>query len=66
MSRHSGVSNGRATSFAGDDRDQLSLFVSLSAVATAIGLALALVLAFGGVGTWAVLRAPPVPYLRSE
>ena len=21
---------------------------------------------FGGVGTWAVLRARPVPYLRSE
>ncbi len=39
---------------------------SLSAVAMAIAVATALVLAFGGAGTWAVLRAPAVPYLRSE
>ena len=39
---------------------------SPSAVGTALALALALVLAFGGAGTWAVLRAPAVPYLRSE
>jgi putative ABC transport system permease protein len=39
---------------------------SLSAVAMAIAVAMALVLAFGGAGTWAVLRAPAVPYLRSE
>ena len=25
-----------------------------------------LVALFGGFGTWRVLRAPPVPYLRSE
>lgn len=36
------------------------------AVALALGLALGLVLIFGGVGTWAVLRAPAVPFLRSE
>ena len=36
------------------------------AVAQALGLALALVMAFGAIGTWSVLRAPPVPVLRSE
>ena len=36
------------------------------AAVQALGLAIALVLAFGGLGTWAVLRAPAVPYLRSE
>jgi putative ABC transport system permease protein len=36
------------------------------AVALALGLATGLVLIFGGVGTWAVLRAPAVPFLRSE
>jgi putative ABC transport system permease protein len=25
-----------------------------------------LVFLFGGAGTWAILRAPPVPYLRTE
>ncbi len=39
---------------------------SLTAVGGALALSLALVLLFGGVGTWGVLRAPPVPYLRSE
>ncbi len=39
---------------------------SLTAVGSALALSLALVLLFGGVGTWGVLRAPPVPYLRSE
>lgn len=34
--------------------------------AEAIGLALALVAALGGYGTWRVLREPSVPYLRSE
>ncbi len=34
MSRQAGVSNGRATSVADDDLDQLSLFAPLSAVAT--------------------------------
>jgi putative ABC transport system permease protein len=36
------------------------------AVAQALGLAVALVALFGGVGTLAVLRAPAVPYLKSE
>lgn len=39
---------------------------SLAAVAQALGLATGLVLLFGGLGTWQVLRARPVPYLRSE
>ncbi len=39
---------------------------SASAVLAALGVALALILGFGGLGTWQVLRAPPVPYLRSE
>ena len=36
------------------------------AVAQALGLAFALVALFGGLGTLAVLRAPAVPYLKSE
>ncbi len=44
----------------------ISFTFSLSAVALALGLAMGLVFLFGGVGTWAVLRAPAVPYLRSE
>ncbi len=39
---------------------------SLSAVALALALSTGLVMLFGGAGTWAVLRAPAVPYLRSE
>ncbi|MBC7831419.1 MAG: FtsX-like permease family protein [Hyphomicrobium sp.] len=39
---------------------------SAGAAALALGLSMALVFIFGGVGTWAVLRAPAVPYLRSE
>ena len=39
---------------------------SAAAVALALGLSMALVFIFGGVGTWAVLKAPAVPYLRSE
>lgn len=39
---------------------------SIAAVAQALGLALGLVMLFGGLGTWAVLRAPSVPYLRAE
>ena len=34
--------------------------------AQAILLATVLIAAFGGYGTWRVLKAPPVPYLRSE
>ena len=39
---------------------------SAAAVAMALGLSMGLVFLFGGAGTWAVLRAPAVPYLRSE
>ncbi len=39
---------------------------SIMAVVQALGVALGLVLAFGSVGTWSVLRAPAVPVLRSE
>ena len=39
---------------------------SWRAVALALGLAIGLVLMFGGLGTWQVLRARPVPYLRSQ
>ena len=38
----------------------------LAAVALALALSMGLVFLFGGAGTWAVLRAPAVPYLRSE
>lgn len=36
------------------------------AAAQAVLIAAVLVALFGGFGTWRVLRAPPVPYLRSE
>lgn len=39
---------------------------SLGAAALALAVSIGLVFVFGGVGTWAVLRAPAVPYLRSE
>lgn len=39
---------------------------SWTAVAGALGLSMALVAVFGGLGTWAVLRAPAVPYLKAE
>lgn len=39
---------------------------SAFAVVQALVVALGLVLAFGAVGTWSVLRAPAVPVLRSE
>ena len=39
---------------------------SAGAVARALAVSVGLVFLFGGVGTWAVLRAPAVPYLRSE
>ncbi len=39
---------------------------SASAVAQALAVASILVLAFGAVGTWRVLGARPVPYLRSH
>jgi hypothetical protein len=36
------------------------------AAAQALLLSVGLVALFGGFGTWRVLSAPPVPYLRSE
>jgi putative ABC transport system permease protein len=39
---------------------------SLPAVVQALALATTLVVVFGGLGTWQVLRAPAVPHLRSE
>lgn len=39
---------------------------SMRAVLEAVGIALALILILGGLGTWQVLRARPVPYLRSQ
>jgi len=39
---------------------------SAQAAAQAMFLAVAMVAVFGGFGTWRVLKAPPVPYLRSE
>jgi putative ABC transport system permease protein len=39
---------------------------SVAAVALALALSMGLVFLFGSAGTWAVLRAPAVPYLRSE
>jgi putative ABC transport system permease protein len=39
---------------------------SARAAAEAMLAAVGLVALFGGFGTWRVLRAPPVPYLRSE
>ena len=43
---------------------EIGFAMSWSAVASAIFGALALVLALGSVGTWRVLSARPVPYLR--
>ena len=40
--------------------------LSAAAVLQALGVSLSLVFLFGGLGTWAVLRAPPVPYLKTE
>ena len=39
---------------------------SRNAVLQTLILAAALILLFGGIGTWSVLRAPSVPYLRTE
>ena len=44
----------------------LAFVLSPSAILQALGLALLLVGLFGGLGTWRVLGARPVPYLRSE
>jgi putative ABC transport system permease protein len=45
---------------------EFDFLLSPWAVAQALGIALALVMVFGAIGTWSVLRAPPVPVLRAE
>jgi putative ABC transport system permease protein len=44
----------------------LEFSYSLRAALEAMGLASLLVVAFGGYGTWRVLKAPTIPYLRAE
>ncbi len=45
---------------------EIGFTFSVVAAAQALLLAIVLVALFGGFGTWRVLKAPPVPYLRSE
>ena len=45
---------------------EVEFIFSLHAVFSALGLAIVLVLVFGGLGTWQVLRAPAAPYLRTQ
>ncbi len=45
---------------------RLDFVLSPRAIVEALGLAIVLVGLFGGIGTWRVLTARPVPYLRSE
>ncbi len=45
---------------------ELDFAFSPAAVVQALGIASGLVLAFGAIGTWRVLSARPVPYLRSH
>ncbi len=45
---------------------EIGFVLSVAAIAQALAVALGLILAFGVAGTWAVLRAPAVPTLRSE
>jgi putative ABC transport system permease protein len=45
---------------------EIDFVFSLNAVLETLAVAGMMIAAFGGIGTWAVLRAPPVPYLRSE
>lgn len=45
---------------------ELDFEFSATAIAQALVVSLALVLAFGAIGTWSVLRARAVPVLRSE
>ena len=44
----------------------LAFVFSLNAVFLTLAAAGLLIAVFGGIGTWAVLRARPVPYLRTE
>jgi putative ABC transport system permease protein len=45
---------------------ELEFTASLGAALEAMLLATVLVAIFGGFGTWRVLRAPTIPYLRSD
>ena len=45
---------------------EIEFVFSWRPVVEALALAVGCVALFGGIGTWAVLRARPVPYLRSE
>ena len=45
---------------------EIDYVFSLPAVLTTLAVAAAMITVFGGLGTWAILRAPAVPYLRSE
>ncbi|MES1180091.1 MAG: FtsX-like permease family protein, partial [Hyphomicrobium sp.] len=45
---------------------ELDYVFSVNAVLFTLGLAAVMIAVFGGFGTWSILRAPAVPYLRSE
>jgi putative ABC transport system permease protein len=45
---------------------EIDYVFSLNAVLTTLAVAAAMIVVFGGLGTWSILRAPAVPYLRSE
>ena len=45
---------------------ELDFVFSMNAVFNTLAIAAAMITAFGGLGTWSILRAPAVQYLRSE
>ena len=45
---------------------EIDYVFSAAAVLRTLAVAAAMITVFGGIGTWAILRAPAVPYLRSE
>ena len=45
---------------------EIDYVFSAEAVLRTLAVAAAMITVFGGIGTWAILRAPAVPYLRSE
>ena len=45
---------------------EVDFVFSPAAVLRTLGVAAAMVMGFGGIGSWLILRSPPVPYLRSE
>jgi len=45
---------------------EIDYVFSAEAVLRTLALAAAMITVFGGIGTWSILRAPAVPYLRSE